>query len=264
MVERTHPLLTGSDYVASLDDGRLTYFEGRRVSDLLDEPAFATPARAIAAGYDQHYSPRPGATNPLVVAPRSVEELRERANVVHTMDLALAVTYGSLMTLLTAAPRMSGADPVYKRRVEAYVEDATVGDIRIAECITDAKGDRTRAPSQQDDPDAYVRVVDRRPDGIVIRGAKLHISAASLVHDLMVMPTKAMKPGEEEYAIACAVPVNSPGVRIINTTFSLELTVASAFSAGLVLPLSLMAFSSSAGLSLSGLTSLIGKIWATV
>ena len=212
-------MLTGSDYVASLDDGRLTYFEGRRVSDLLDEPAFATPARAIAAGYDRHYSPRPGATNPLVVAPRSVEELRERANVVHTMDLALAVTYGSLMTLLTASPRMSDADPVYKRRVEAYVEDATVGDIRIAECITDAKGDRTRAPSQQDDPDAYVRVVDRRPDGIVIRGAKLHISAASLVHDLMVMPTKAMKPGEEEYAVACAVPVNSPGVRIINTTF---------------------------------------------
>jgi 4-hydroxybutyryl-CoA dehydratase/vinylacetyl-CoA-Delta-isomerase len=52
------------------------------------------------------------------------------------------------MTLLTAAPRMSGADPVYKRRVEAHVEDATVGDIRIAECITDAKGDRTRAPSK--------------------------------------------------------------------------------------------------------------------
>ena len=67
-------MLTGSDYVASLDDGRLTYFEGRRVADLLDEPAFATPARAIAAGYDRHFSPRPGATNPLVVAPRSIED----------------------------------------------------------------------------------------------------------------------------------------------------------------------------------------------
>jgi len=212
-------MLTGSEYTASLDDGRCTYFDGRVVPDLVAEPAFVAPIRAIAAGYDLHYSSEPGATNPLVVAPRSLAELRERATVVHTMDLALAVTYGSLMTLLTAAPRMSGVDPVYKDRLESYVDEATQRDIRIAECITDAKGDRSLPPSQQHDPDAYVRVVDRKPDGVVIRGAKLHISAASLVHDLMVMPTKAMKPGEEDYSIACAVPVNSPGVRIVNTTF---------------------------------------------
>ena len=59
-----------------------------------------------------------------------------------------------------------------------------------------------------------MRVVDRTADGVVIRGAKLHITAAALAHDLMVMPTKTMKPGEEDYAIACAVPVNSPGVHI--------------------------------------------------
>ena len=105
-------MLTGAEYIASLDDGRATYFEGRHVPDLMQEPAFAVPARAIAAGYDRHYSPSPDATNPLVVAPRSVEELRQRADVVHTMDLALAVTYGSLMTLLTAAPRLSGVDPI--------------------------------------------------------------------------------------------------------------------------------------------------------
>ena len=64
-----------------------------------------------------------------------------------------------------------------------------------------------------------MHVVDRRSDGVVIRGAKLHISGASLCHDLLVMPTKAMKPGEEDYAITCAVPVSSPGVRIINTTY---------------------------------------------
>ena len=212
-------MLTGSDYIASLDDGRSTYFDGRAVPDLLAEPAFETPIRAIAAGYDRHYSPAAGATNPLVVAPRSSDELRERATVVHTMDLALAVTYGSLMTLLTAAPRMRGVDPIYKERLEAYVDDATHRDIRIAECITDAKGNRTLPPSQQDDPDVYVRVVARRSDGVVIRGAKLHISAASLVHDLMVMPTKAMKPGEEDYSVACAVPVNSPGVHVVNTTY---------------------------------------------
>jgi 4-hydroxybutyryl-CoA dehydratase/vinylacetyl-CoA-Delta-isomerase len=212
-------MLTGDQYLASLDDDRLTYFEGRRIKDLLVEPAFATPARAIAAGYDRCYSPAPGATNALVLAPRSPEELRQRAGVISEMDLALNVTYQSLMTLLTAAPRLSGVDPVYRDRLQAYVDDAIAADIRIAECITDAKGNRSLPPARQDDPDSYVHVVERRSDGVVIRGAKLHISAASLCHDLLVMPTKAMKPGEEDYAITCAVAVNSPGVRVINTTF---------------------------------------------
>jgi 4-hydroxybutyryl-CoA dehydratase/vinylacetyl-CoA-Delta-isomerase len=63
-----------------------------------------------------------------------------------------------------------------------------------------------------------VRVVARRADGAVSRGAKLHISAAPLAHHLMVMPTKSMKPGEEDYAIACAVPVNATGVHVISRT----------------------------------------------
>ena len=74
-------------------------------------------------------------------------------------------------------------------------------DIRVTQCITDAKGDRWRPPHKQDE-DAYARVVDRRNDGVVIRGAKLHISGAALGHELMTIPTKAMKGGEENYAIA--------------------------------------------------------------
>src|SRR5262249_59284954 len=93
-------------------------------------------------------------------------------------------------------------------------QGAKPGDMQIVECITEAKGDGSRPPGKQDDPDAYTRVVDRRKDGVVIRGAKLHITGASLSHELMTIPTKAMKPGEESYAIACAVPVNSPGVKI--------------------------------------------------
>jgi 4-hydroxybutyryl-CoA dehydratase/vinylacetyl-CoA-Delta-isomerase len=212
-------VLTGKQYLASLADDRVTYFEGHQIKDLLDEPAFATPARAIAAGYDRCYSAEPGATNTLVLAPRSSDELRQRAEIIGEMDLALNVTYQSLMTLLTAAPRLSGVDPIYRDRLQAYVDDAIAADIRIAECITDAKGNRSLPPARQSDSDAYLHVVDRKSDGVVIRGAKLHISAASLCHDLLVMPTKAMKPGEEMYAITCAVPVNSPGVTVINTTY---------------------------------------------
>jgi len=63
-------------------------------------------------------------------------------------------------------------------------------------------------------------VVDRTADGVVIRGAKLHITGASFAHDLMVIPTKNMKAGEEDYAIACMVPVSSPGLQIVNVGFA--------------------------------------------
>lgn len=212
-------MLTGRQYLESLRDGRVTYLHGRRVDDLLAEPAFAVPAHAIAAGYDACYSADVDAVNPNIFAPRSIDEMRSRTEVLTGMDIAISVTYQSLMTLLTASPKLEGLDPVYRERIQAYVDDAVARDIRIAECITDAKGDRSLPPGKQRDPDSYVRVVDRTSDGVVIRGAKLHITAAALCHEHLVMPTKAMKPGEEDYAIVCAVPANAPGVKTINTTF---------------------------------------------
>ena len=212
-------MLTGRQYKESLKDGRKVYFEGRLIEDFGSEPAMAISLQAIADGYDKYYSAEPGAVNPLTVAPRSAEELRERIPVITEMDLLLNVTYQSLMTLLVAAGRLEDHAPEFIPRIKAYVEDARRRDIRITECITDAKGDRSLAPAKQSDPDAYVRVVGRRPDGVVIRGAKLHITAAAFGHDLLVMPTKSMKPGEEDYAIACAVPVGSPGVYVTNTTY---------------------------------------------
>ena len=212
-------MLTGRQYKESLKDGRKVWFEGRLVEDFESVPALAVPLQAIADGYDKYYSAEPGAVNPLTVAPLSPEELRDRIPVITEMDLLLNVTYQSLMTLLVAAGRLEDHAPEFIPRIKAYVEDARRRDIRITECITDAKGDRSLAPAKQSDPDAYVRVVGRRPDGVVIRGAKLHITAAAFGHDLLVMPTKSMKPGEEDYAIACAVPAGSPGVHVTNTTY---------------------------------------------
>jgi len=212
-------MLTGRQYKESLKDGRKVYFEGRLIEDFGSEPALAIPLQAIADGYDKYYSAEPGAMNPLTIAPRSPDELRDRIPVITEMDLLLNVTYQSLMTLLVAAGRLEDHAPEFIPRIKAYVEDARRRDIRVTECITDAKGDRSLAPAKQSDPDAYVRVVGRRPDGVVIRGAKLHITAAAFGHDLLVMPTKSMKPGEEDYAIACAVPVGSPGVYVTNTTY---------------------------------------------
>jgi 4-hydroxybutyryl-CoA dehydratase/vinylacetyl-CoA-Delta-isomerase len=213
-------MLTGTQYKESLKDGRATYFEGERVEDLIHHPVLGQSVDLVAAGYDRWYAPGADARSPIMAIPRSAQELRDRIPLLHETDIVAHVTYQSIMTLVTAASRMGAELPRYVERIGDFVDRAQKADVRITECITDAKGNRSLPPGKQDDPDAYVRVVDRRKGGVVIRGAKLHITGASLGHELMTIPTKSMKAGEEAYAIACAVPVNAPGVKIVNTSYA--------------------------------------------
>src|SRR3546814_19185694 len=122
--------------------------------------------------------------------PGSVEELRELIPVLTNADIVTRVTFGSLMALPTAADRLDEAGVGNTDAIYGYHETAKKADIRITECITDATGDRRLDPTGENDPEAYVPVVDRSSDGVVIRGPKLHITAPSFGHHLMVMPNK--------------------------------------------------------------------------
>ena len=209
-------MMTSAEYFASLNDGRSIFFEGAHIEDLAGHPILGPAVAVVARCYDYFHS-RNGET-PLMAIARSGTDLKARLPLLHHADLVAHVTYQSIMTLTTAAGRIG--DARYAERVAKFVQYVQDRDLRVTECITDAKGDRSLPPGKQKDPDAYTRVVERRNDGVVIRGAKLHISGAALGHELMVIPTKAMKPGEEAYAIACAVPVNAPGVKIVNTSYA--------------------------------------------
>ncbi len=214
-------MLTGAQYKESLFDGRATFFEGKTVDDLPNHPILGSAVDSVATGYDWLKSQsKDGLTSPLIGVPKSADELRSQNDLVHHAGIVAAVTYTSIMTLATAAGQMAPSSPDEVERMQAFIDDASRRDIRITQCITDAKGDRSLAPGKQHDPDAYVRVVGRQSDGVVIRGAKLHITGASLGHELLTIPTKSMKIGEEAYAIACMVPVNAPGVKILNTTYA--------------------------------------------
>lgn len=219
---RLHDLsmITGEQYRDSIADGRRTYIEGRRIEDLAGDPATRVAVEAVAHGYDAFYEPGQEARNPLLTPPRSKEQLREIVGLLRGVDMLAHTTFTSVMTLLTVAPMLAKEQPEMAERIYRHCEQVRRQDLRVTECITDSKGHRALPPGKQEDHDAYVHVVERRSDGVVIRGAKLHITGASLSHELFVMPTKKMKPGEEEYAIACAVPANAPGVSTINTTFA--------------------------------------------
>jgi 4-hydroxybutyryl-CoA dehydratase/vinylacetyl-CoA-Delta-isomerase len=82
---------------------------------------------------------------------------------------------------------------------------------------TDVKGDRMKRPSQQKDPDVYLHVVERKKDGIVVRGCKLHISEASVADEILVVPTRSLLPEEKDWAVAFAIPADWEGVKQVVT-----------------------------------------------
>jgi 4-hydroxybutyryl-CoA dehydratase/vinylacetyl-CoA-Delta-isomerase len=137
----------------------------------------------------------------------------------HELSIVGGVT-GVFMALMSVKDAVAEANPQYAENIERMYRYVRDNDLRAAEVITDPKGDRKRRAHEQDDPDLYVRIVKRTDEGIVVRGAKLHITAASLVHELVVMPTKGMRQDETDYAVSFSVPVNAPGVKIINRSFA--------------------------------------------
>src|SRR5215212_2617614 len=81
--------------------------------------------------------------------------------------------------------------------------------------MTDAKGDRSKRPGAQANPDVYVHIAERRPDGIVIRGTKAIVTGAPYMHEFLVMPCRTMTPEDAAFAVCCAVPVDAEGVTIV-------------------------------------------------
>lgn len=95
-------------------------------------------------------------------------------------------------------------------------------DLVAAGAQTDVKGDRIKRPADQLDPDMYVHVVEKRKDGIIVAGCKLHISEASVSDELLVMPTRALRPEDKDYAVAFAVPADYEGVTHVVTVHNLR------------------------------------------
>lgn len=212
-------MMTPEQYRESLRDGRGTYLDGRRVTDVTEEPLLRAAIDWVADGYARFYSPEPDAVHPMWEAPQTVEDLRSRIEMLMQSDITAALS-AVVLALLTVAPELERSNPEYKRRIFAFANYCCRADLRVAEAISDAKGDRSLSPSQQVDPDMYLHVVERQRDGIVVSGCKMHITAASLVHEMVVLPTKQMKRGEEAYAVAFSVPLNTPGLSVINTTYA--------------------------------------------
>jgi 4-hydroxybutyryl-CoA dehydratase / vinylacetyl-CoA-Delta-isomerase len=103
----------------------------------------------------------------------------------------------------------------YHERLKTWLLGAQERDITLAGGLTDAKGHRRLSPSKQQDKDMYLRIVKRRDDGIVVRGAKIMICGTAAANEIFIMPGTRLRREESDYAVAFVIPKDAPGITIV-------------------------------------------------
>ena len=228
-------LMTKNQYIESLRKLNIkVYMFGELVENPVDHPIIRPSINSVAMTYELAHDPL---YEDLMTATSNITgEKVNRFCHIHqsTEDLVKKVKMQRLLGQKTAAcfQRCVGMDAfnaVYSTTFDIDKEHGTnyhdnfieymklvqENDWTVDGAMTDPKGDRSLSPSQQEDPDLYVRVVERREDGIVIRGAKAHQTGSINSHEHLIMPTIAMGPEDKDYAVSFAVPTGSKGIYMI-------------------------------------------------
>jgi len=116
--------------------------------------------------------------------------------------------------------RKYGTD--YNQRFLEWLKYVQRNDLVVWSGVTDVKGDRSLRPSAQPDPDMYLRVIDKRKDGIVVRGAKMHQSGSLCANEGLIMSSREMREGDKDYAVCFALPADAEGIIHVYGRGSLE------------------------------------------
>jgi len=228
-------LKTTAEYLESLRrlNSRL-YMFGEKVETVVDHPMVRPSANAVAMTYELAQSPEHedlltasshltgGRINRFTHVHHGQDDLINKIKMLRLMGQKTATCFqrcagmDALNTVSAVTFEMDqelGTD--YHPRFNAFLSHVQKEDLVCSAAMTDPKGDRRLSPSQQQNPDSYLRVVDETAKGIVIRGAKMHITGALNSHEIMVLPTRQMRPEDRDYAVTCAVPSDSQGISYI-------------------------------------------------
>src|SRR6266446_3278594 len=191
-------LRTPEQYKESLRDGRSVFFRGEKVADVTKHPVIGIAVEHASLDYRMADDPK---YRELAVIkegrdeysryyhlPRNGEDLLKRSQLIAASTregatlVVLIKEIGSdaLFALHIIGEQMAAKGKhEYRDRISKYYRECRDNDLAVAVAQTDVKGDRALAPAAQEHPDYYVRIVEERPDGIVVTGAKVHTSVAT-------------------------------------------------------------------------------------
>jgi 4-hydroxybutyryl-CoA dehydratase/vinylacetyl-CoA-Delta-isomerase len=237
-------LISAAQYKESINDGRVVFYKGEKIENVATHPDLGVCADLMAIDYEM-------AENPLfrdlavIEDPESGEEisryyykpqnaedlLKAHELIVKATELGdgyipLAHDIGAdALNAINITANMIGNQD-YIDRIENYRKELQDKDLATCAGVTCVKGDRTLRPSDpaQAHPDFYVRKVDQNDKGIIVRGAKIHITGAAYCNDIFVLPCRAMTETDADYAIAFSIPANTKGIRQVCRPFRSHLS----------------------------------------
>ena len=210
------------------------YMFGERVASVVDDPIIRPSMNAVALTYELAHQPE-FADIMTATSHLSGKKINRFTHIHQSVaDLVMKSKMGRLMGSQTGCcfQRCVGMDALnalsmttfdidkkhgtayYKRFID-YLTFVQENDLTCDGAMTDPKGDRSLPPHQQHDPDMYLRVVEEKPDGIVVRGAKAHQTGAVNSHEIIIMPTISMRREDMDYAISFALPADADGITYI-------------------------------------------------
>ncbi|MFW6297918.1 MAG: 4-hydroxyphenylacetate 3-hydroxylase family protein [Desulfosalsimonas sp.] len=228
-------MMTGKEYIDSLR--KLTpevYFMGKKITSVVDDPMFAPHIHTAAMTYELANDPE---YSEIMTAKSNLtgETVNRFTHVHHSIDDLVKKV--RMMRLLgqktgTCFQRCVGLDALnalyvttydmdeklgtgYHERFRKYLSYVQSSDLMPAGAMTDPRGDRSLRPSKQKNPNVYLRITEKNNDGIVVNGAKAHITGAINSHEIVALPTRAMGPEDTDYSVAFAVPVDAEGISFI-------------------------------------------------
>ena len=228
-------LMTGEQYIESIRRLNLEiYMFGKKIDSPVDDPILRPSLNSVRMTYDLAQLPE---YEDLMTAVSPYTGRRvNRFTHIHQSpeDLVKKVKMQRLLGQKTAScfQRCVGMDAFNAEFSTSYEVDRKYGtqyhenfkrfmihcqdnDLTVDGAMTDPKGDRSKAPHAQADPDLFLRVVERRDDGIVVCGAKAHQTGMVNSHEVIVMPTQSMGPEDKDYAVSFAVPTDAKGIFMI-------------------------------------------------
>ena len=225
-------MMNGNEYRESLRKIHpVVYYMGEKIEDVVEHPMIKPHVNSAAMTYDLACDPlyenlmtatshlTGKKVNRFTHLHQSVEDLVNKVKMMRMIAQKTGTCFQRCVgfdamnaTFITTYNIDKDHGTEYHERFKKWMTYVQENDLMVAGAMTDVKGDRSKKPSGQADPDLFTHVVEKREDGVIIRGAKAHMTGMVNSHEMLILPTTNLLEGDEDYAIACAVPVDAEGV----------------------------------------------------
>lgn len=228
---------TGEEYRESIRDGRVVFMNGEKVPDVTTHPMFKPLVDIRARIYDMQHDAATASVmtyhddkdEPFSVGlklPYTQEDWQDKRNSTDAVfeDIGGVVTrvgdetVGEMWSLYDGQDVLNQVDPQFSQNIANHIHRVIDHDPFHVSANTDPKGDRSKAPQDQD-PDMLLHVVKETDEGIVVRGAKFE-TAAPYANQAFTKPTIANWGNDaySDYAVGFICDLGSPGIRMICRT----------------------------------------------